>query len=192
MKASGDLVIGTSGDRKNRLTAETQRRGEKTSEHLTTKARRHGEEPGDWGIARDPAIGGTADISNDLAIGYATSICRPERVVANATPSRRIPTRIISEHAASGSSHETLNVSASGLYQGTGFSRAAKGKNIWAFAPAVFIRVMQTIHATLREIFDESAYERFLLRTHASRSIASYREFTRERDAAMLKKPRCC
>ena len=51
---------------------------------------------------------------------------------------------------------------------------------------------MQTIGAALREIFDESAYDRFLLRTHASRSIASYRAFTRERDAAMLKKPRCC
>jgi hypothetical protein len=53
-------------------------------------------------------------------------------------------------------------------------------------------KVMQTIRATLREIFDESAYDRFLLRTHASRSVASYRAFTRERDDAMLKKPRCC
>jgi hypothetical protein len=48
------------------------------------------------------------------------------------------------------------------------------------------------IRATLREIFDESAYERFLLRTHASRSIASYRAFICERDAALVKKPRCC
>ncbi len=53
-------------------------------------------------------------------------------------------------------------------------------------------RVVQTISATLREIFDESAYDRFLLRTNASRSRASYRDFTRERDATMLKKPRCC
>lgn len=51
---------------------------------------------------------------------------------------------------------------------------------------------MNTVRAVLCEIFDESAYDRFLLRTHASRSIASYRAFTRERDAAMLKKPRCC
>jgi hypothetical protein len=51
---------------------------------------------------------------------------------------------------------------------------------------------MQTLKAMLREIFDESAYDRFLLRTHASRSIASYRAFTRERDTAMLEKPRCC
>lgn len=54
------------------------------------------------------------------------------------------------------------------------------------------IKIMQTIKATLREIFDESAYDRFLLRTHESRSVASYHAFTRERDAAMVKKPRCC
>jgi hypothetical protein len=55
-----------------------------------------------------------------------------------------------------------------------------------------FRKVTQTIHAALREVFDESAYDRFLLRTKASRSVASYRAFTRERDAAMAKKPRCC
>jgi len=54
------------------------------------------------------------------------------------------------------------------------------------------IGIMQTITAALREIFDESAYDRFLLRTHAARSVASYRAFTSERDAAMVKKPRCC
>jgi hypothetical protein len=53
-------------------------------------------------------------------------------------------------------------------------------------------KAARTLLAALREIFDESAYDRFLLRTHASRSIASYRAFTRERDAAMQKKPRCC
>ncbi|MFL6314474.1 MAG: hypothetical protein ACJ71W_20405 [Terriglobales bacterium] len=79
-----------------------------------------------------------------------------------------------------------------GLYQGTGFSRAIKSKNIRALAAAVFGRAMRTFRAALREIFDESAYDRFLLRTHASRSVGTYREFTRERDAAMLKKPRCC
>ena len=49
-----------------------------------------------------------------------------------------------------------------------------------------------TMRGMLREIFDESAYDRFLMRTHTSRSIASYRAFTRERDAAMRRKPRCC
>jgi hypothetical protein len=59
-------------------------------------------------------------------------------------------------------------------------------------ALAVFRGLIQTLRAVLREIFDESAYDRFLLRTQSSRSIASYREFAQERDAAMLKKPRCC
>ena len=54
------------------------------------------------------------------------------------------------------------------------------------------IKAARTLLATLREIFDESAYDRFLLRTNAGRSIASYRDFTRERDSAMLKRPRCC
>ena len=60
---------------------------------------------------------------------------------------------------------------------------------------ALHIRMLNafsTLHAMIREIFDESAYDRFLRRTNAQRSVASYRDFTRERDATMLKKPRCC
>jgi hypothetical protein len=75
---------------------------------------------------------------------------------------------------------------------GPDFSRAEKDKEIWASAPTVFRTLIQTLRAVVREIFDESAYDRFLLRTQSSRSIASYREFTRERDVAMVKKPRCC
>ena len=44
-----------------------------------------------------------------------------------------------------------------------------------------------TVRGALREIFDESAYDRFLLRTNAKRSVASYCDFTRERDALMLR-----
>ncbi len=44
----------------------------------------------------------------------------------------------------------------------------------------------------LSEVFDESAYERFLLRKKLSRSIESYRAFLRERESAMAQKPRCC
>lgn len=75
---------------------------------------------------------------------------------------------------------------------GPDFSRAERSKEFWALAPAVFRITMHTISAALREIFDESAYDRFLLRTNAARSIASYRAFTSERDAALVKKPRCC
>ena len=123
MKASGDLVIGRSGGRKDKLTAETRRRGENLQEP-TTEARRRGE---------------------SRRSGF------PDRPITCDHPITRYP-----------------------------------------LAPALINKILQTIRAVLREIFDESAYDRFLLRTHASRSIASYREFTRERDSALLKKPRCC
>jgi hypothetical protein len=139
VKRSGDLVIGRSGDRKNKFTAETLRRGEET---------------GDLVIARDRVI------------EKHTSCNHPNFV----------PRTFESQ----------------GSYQGTGFSRAVKDKNIWASAPAALKSFVQTMHATLREIFDESAYDRFLLRTSQSHSAASYRDFTRERDASMVKKPRCC
>ncbi len=46
--------------------------------------------------------------------------------------------------------------------------------------------------ATLREIFDESAYTRFLARAGGTASRKSYAEFLRENETARLKKPRCC
>lgn len=104
-----------------------------------------------------------------MEINDVDCICHPERVVANATPSRRTPTKTVPELAASGSSHEIFK---------DFLQRVASA--------------MRILPAVLREIFDESAYDRFLLRTHAPRSVASYRAFARERDAAMLKKPRCC
>jgi len=46
--------------------------------------------------------------------------------------------------------------------------------------------------ATLREIFDENAYHRFLLRTGNVASVESYRAFVRERDMAAATRPKCC
>lgn len=45
---------------------------------------------------------------------------------------------------------------------------------------------------TLREIFDESAYARFLLRNHITSSAESYRAFLREQEATKARRPRCC
>jgi hypothetical protein len=55
--------------------------------------------------------------------------------------------------------------------------------------PLAFLRF---VILTIREIFDESAYDRFLVRTGMNRSVDSYREFVREGEAAMSRKPRCC
>ena len=101
MKRSGELVIGRSGDRKRRLTAETRRRGEQLSiHHGDTEARRNS---GNW------------------------------------------------------------------------------IQNAW-----------KVFGAVLQEIFDESAYERFLNRAQAPRSKESYHAFLRERESAIAQKPRCC
>jgi hypothetical protein len=55
-----------------------------------------------------------------------------------------------------------------------------------------FRDLLRILAATLREIFDESAYERFLLRTECPRSVESYRRFLTEREALMARKPKCC
>ena len=59
-------------------------------------------------------------------------------------------------------------------------------------ARALFTKTMRILRAMLREIFDESAYDRFLQRTKAPRSVASYRDFMQEREAGMTRRPKCC
>jgi hypothetical protein len=56
----------------------------------------------------------------------------------------------------------------------------------------MLLHASQVFTAVLREIFDEGAYERFLVRTRSSRSVASYREFLQENEGGIARKPRCC
>lgn len=44
----------------------------------------------------------------------------------------------------------------------------------------------------LREIFDEAAYARFLVRTQSASSTRAYAAFTRERESIQQRRPRCC
>jgi hypothetical protein len=46
--------------------------------------------------------------------------------------------------------------------------------------------------ATLREIFDEAPYTRFLERTQTISSPESYAAFWREREHRHARRPRCC
>jgi len=46
--------------------------------------------------------------------------------------------------------------------------------------------------ATLREIFDESAYDRFLARRGLTPSAASYADFRLEHETTKVHPPRCC
>lgn len=46
--------------------------------------------------------------------------------------------------------------------------------------------------ATLREIFDEAAYARFLSRAGLASSSAAYAAFRREFDEVEVRRPKCC
>lgn len=46
--------------------------------------------------------------------------------------------------------------------------------------------------AALREIFDESAYSRFLSQRQLASSRAAYASFRREYEVTKARRPRCC
>ena len=57
---------------------------------------------------------------------------------------------------------------------------------------AAIVAAFAVLAATLREIFDESAYQRFLDRTHQPSSVKAYKVFRQEIDQAKSRRPRCC
>lgn len=57
---------------------------------------------------------------------------------------------------------------------------------------AAFKSCPQTFLATLREIFDESAYARFLDQRRLLPSRATYAAFRREDEVTKARRPRCC
>ena len=57
---------------------------------------------------------------------------------------------------------------------------------------AAITRPFTVLVAVLREIFDESAYARFLDRQRVASSQAAYGEFLRESEIAKARRPRCC
>jgi hypothetical protein len=50
----------------------------------------------------------------------------------------------------------------------------------------------RTLRAVLREIFDESAYARFLAQRKMASSVTAYAEFLRETEQGRARRPRCC
>jgi len=49
-----------------------------------------------------------------------------------------------------------------------------------------------TLVCAIREIFDESAYERFLRRTQTTSCAQSYAAFRHEHEELKARRPRCC
>jgi hypothetical protein len=52
--------------------------------------------------------------------------------------------------------------------------------------------ISSVLRAALQEIFDESAYARFLLRRQLQTSPEAYAEFLRENETIRQRRPRCC
>jgi hypothetical protein len=69
-------------------------------------------------------------------------------------------------------------------------NNAMKARRI--FVAGLIGTLFGTLLATLREIFDESAYTRFLARTQMKSSSAAYAAFWREREAVHARRPKCC
>jgi len=55
-----------------------------------------------------------------------------------------------------------------------------------------FREFFRILRAVLSEIFDESAYSRFLTQRGMSSSVTAYAEFLKETDHARARRPRCC
>jgi hypothetical protein len=53
-------------------------------------------------------------------------------------------------------------------------------------------QIVAIVVATLREIFDESAYARFLARHGMSSCPTAYAAFQREQEGIKTRRPKCC
>jgi hypothetical protein len=57
---------------------------------------------------------------------------------------------------------------------------------------AAITHVFRILGATLQEVFDESAYRRFLVRGNLRSSCRAYAMFLKENEQARSRRPRCC
>jgi hypothetical protein len=57
---------------------------------------------------------------------------------------------------------------------------------------SAIIHMLKMVWAALREIFDESAYDRYLARNQVRSSPGAYASFRREHELAKARRPRCC
>ncbi len=57
---------------------------------------------------------------------------------------------------------------------------------------AAIVRSLRVFVAMLREVFDESAYQRFLERGQMESSASAYALFRRENELARSRRARCC
>jgi hypothetical protein len=68
----------------------------------------------------------------------------------------------------------------------------AQGRLTGASAPTWFAGTAKLLLCALREIFDESAYSRFLTRHGICSCPRAYAAFLREQEAIKARRPKCC
>jgi hypothetical protein len=68
----------------------------------------------------------------------------------------------------------------------------AQGRQPGAAVPNWFLATTTLLLATLREIFDESAYTRFLAREGVTSCRSAYAAFLREQEMIKARRPKCC
>jgi hypothetical protein len=61
-----------------------------------------------------------------------------------------------------------------------------------AAVPTWVVAIASLLLSALREIFDESAYSRFLLRHEMSSCPSAYAAFLREQEGIKARRPKCC
>ena len=61
-----------------------------------------------------------------------------------------------------------------------------------AAVPTRFVTTTSLLLSVLREIFDESAYSRFLARQEISSCPSAYAAFLREQEGLKARRPKCC
>jgi len=83
------------------------------------------------------------------------------------------------------------SIAAAGLRSAGPFD-FAQGRLTRASAPTRFMSATKLLLSALREIFDESAYSRFLARHEVSSCPSAYAAFLREQERVKARRPKCC
>src|SRR5262245_20192868 len=210
----GPRVIGRSGDRSKNLTTETRRHGEDSGERIIRSSEIAS--PVILSVAPRKALPHVAD-GRGVEVEAAQRASEPAAEILSEAkepmdyrcseilraPSLRSGFRLRTPAALTSANRLNFD-SPSSREAGLRLAQddSARGNRLHKHsfpAPGAFQRVArrsvyiwQLLLTTLREIFDENAYERFLRRIQVSRSVESYRAFLLERESGLARKPRCC
>ncbi len=72
------------------------------------------------------------------------------------------------------------------------FAERCSAVRAGASVPAWLVGAITLLLSALREIFDESAYSRFLARREMTSCPGSYAAFLREQERIKARRPKCC